>query len=89
MRTARILCVIVLVSASSLSLRAQSQQPGIERTDLQRHDLSLAGREVVQVRVDFAPSAECAAINDLKSGSASHAGHCSWWRAVLLEANCA
>jgi quercetin dioxygenase-like cupin family protein len=57
MRAARILFVIVLVIASSIALRAQSQQPGIERTDLQRHDLSLAGREVVQVRVDFAPGA--------------------------------
>ncbi len=57
MRAARIIFAIVLVIASSLALRAQSQQPGIERTDLQRHDLSLAGREVVQVRVDFAPGA--------------------------------
>ncbi len=30
-----------------------SQQPGSKRTDLQRHDLSAAGREVIQVRVDF------------------------------------
>ncbi len=35
----------------------QAQQPGITRTDLQRHDLSVPGREVVQVRVDFAPGA--------------------------------
>lgn len=27
--------------------------PGIRRVDLQRHDLSTAGREVVQVRVEF------------------------------------
>src|SRR3954465_14919203 len=32
---------------------AQAQQPGAKRTDLQRHDLSAPGREVVQVRVDF------------------------------------
>lgn len=32
-----------------------AQQPGIKRTDLQRHDLSTPGREVVQVRVDFEP----------------------------------
>lgn len=31
--------------------------PGISRTDLQRHDLSIAGREVIQVRVDFKPGA--------------------------------
>jgi quercetin dioxygenase-like cupin family protein len=34
---------------------ARAQQPGIKRTDLQRHDLSAPGREVVQVRVDIAP----------------------------------
>jgi quercetin dioxygenase-like cupin family protein len=31
--------------------------PGIARTDLQQHDLDIAGREVVQTRVDFAPGA--------------------------------
>jgi quercetin dioxygenase-like cupin family protein len=31
--------------------------PGIERTDLQRHDLSISGREVVQNRVDISPEA--------------------------------
>jgi quercetin dioxygenase-like cupin family protein len=33
----------------------QAQQAGSKRTDLQRHDLSAPGREVVQVRVDFDP----------------------------------
>jgi quercetin dioxygenase-like cupin family protein len=33
----------------------QAQQAGITRTNLERKDLSLPGREVVQVRVDFAP----------------------------------
>lgn len=32
-----------------------AQQTGSKRTDLQRHDLSAPGREVVQVRVDFDP----------------------------------
>jgi|SRR5438128_8945138 len=36
---------------------AVQQVSGIRRTDLQRHDLSVAGREVVQVRVDIAPGA--------------------------------
>ena len=37
---------------------AASPQPsGISRTDLLRNDLSTAGREVIQVRVDFAPGA--------------------------------
>lgn len=31
------------------------QQPGIKRTDLQRHDLGVPGREVVQARVELAP----------------------------------
>src|SRR3982751_4792214 len=30
-----------------------AQQPATKRTDLQQHDLSVPGREVVQVRVDF------------------------------------
>lgn len=30
---------------------------GIRRTELQRHDLSAEGREVVQVRIDFDPGA--------------------------------
>lgn len=32
-----------------------AQAPGIKRTDLQRHDLSTPGKEVIQVRVDIAP----------------------------------
>jgi quercetin dioxygenase-like cupin family protein len=34
---------------------ARAQQPGTRRTDLQRHDISAPGREVIQVRVDFDP----------------------------------
>jgi quercetin dioxygenase-like cupin family protein len=34
---------------------AWAQQGGVKRTDLQRHDLSVPGREAVQVRVDLAP----------------------------------
>src|SRR5438046_9078437 len=33
------------------------QAPGIWRTDLQRHDLSVPGREVIQNRVDIGPEA--------------------------------
>ena len=32
-----------------------AQQSGIKRTELQRHDLSTAGHEAIQVRVDFEP----------------------------------
>ena len=46
----------MLIVASAMALHvAQAQQAGTKRTDLQRHDLSAPGREVVQVRVDFDP----------------------------------
>jgi quercetin dioxygenase-like cupin family protein len=35
----------------------EQRVPGIERTDLQQHDLSIPGREVVQNRVDISPEA--------------------------------
>ena len=35
----------------------EQQASGIERTDLQQHDLSIPGREVVQNRVDISPQA--------------------------------
>jgi quercetin dioxygenase-like cupin family protein len=45
-----------LFAGNGLALHmAQAQQPGVKRTDLQQHDLSVPGREVVQVRVDIAP----------------------------------
>ncbi len=34
-----------------------AQPPGIGRTELQRHDLDVPGREAVQVRIDFDPGA--------------------------------
>ena len=56
MKTTRIMAIAVLIVGSGLALHAaQVQQPGIKRTDLQRHDLSAPGREVVQVRVELAP----------------------------------
>jgi len=64
MKTARIIALAVLMVASGLALHvALSQQQGIKRTDLQRHDLSVPGREVVQVRVDFAPGVVAPAHN--------------------------
>src|SRR5262249_29733327 len=55
-RTARIMAAATLILGSGSALHAASaQQPGTRRTDLQRHDLSAPGREVVQVRVDFDP----------------------------------
>jgi len=54
MKATRIMAAAVLIVGSSLALHA-AQAPEITRTDLQQHDLSVPGREVVQVRVDFAP----------------------------------
>ncbi|MGO1069139.1 cupin domain-containing protein [Lysobacter sp. CA199] len=45
-----------LIGLSVFASSGSAQPPsGITRTDLQRHDLSVPGREAVQVRVDFAP----------------------------------
>jgi quercetin dioxygenase-like cupin family protein len=56
MRTTLIMGVAMLIVASGLGPgAAQAQQAGTKRTDLQRHDLSAPGREVIQVRVDFDP----------------------------------
>ena len=56
MKAARNTAAAVLVIGIGLALSvAQAQQPGVNRTDLLRHDLSVPGREVIQVRVDFAP----------------------------------
>ena len=56
MKKTGILAAAVLIVGGGLALNvAQSQQPGVARTDLLRHDLSVPGREVIQVRVDFAP----------------------------------
>jgi quercetin dioxygenase-like cupin family protein len=46
---------MLLVGGSLAPEGAQTKPPGTKRTDLQRHDLSVPGREVIQVRVDFDP----------------------------------
>jgi quercetin dioxygenase-like cupin family protein len=52
------MAAVALIVGSGLAPQvAQAQQPGIRRTELQRHDLSAPGREMVQVRVDFDPGA--------------------------------
>jgi quercetin dioxygenase-like cupin family protein/pimeloyl-ACP methyl ester carboxylesterase len=43
----------VLVVGGAAVPKAQAPPAGIRRIDLQRHDLSIAGRELVQVRVEF------------------------------------
>ena len=50
------MAAMALIVASGLALQvAQAQPPGTKRTDLQQHDLSIPGREVVQARIDIAP----------------------------------
>jgi quercetin dioxygenase-like cupin family protein len=55
MKTTRMMTMAVLIFGSWALQAASAQQAGITRTDLLRHDLSVDGREVVQVRVDIAP----------------------------------
>ena len=56
MKATRIAAVSILTVASALALHlASAQQPGVKRTELQRHDLSTPGREMVQVRVEVDP----------------------------------
>ena len=46
----------MLIVAGAVALHVvQAQQAGAKRTELQRHDLSVPGREVMQVRVDLDP----------------------------------
>ncbi|MET0655800.1 MAG: hypothetical protein ABWY94_09560, partial [Pseudoxanthomonas sp.] len=47
---------LALLAGTGL-LAANAQQSGIGRHEALRHDLDVAGRELVQVRVDFAPGA--------------------------------
>ncbi|MFL5640154.1 MAG: cupin domain-containing protein [Gemmatimonadaceae bacterium] len=56
MNTTRMMVAAMLLAGSGLALRGTHAQPsGITRTDALRHDLSVPGREVIQVRVDFDP----------------------------------
>src|SRR5262245_22540557 len=55
MRTTRIMGAAMAIVGASVAAGAAQQQAGTKRTDLQRHDLSAPGREMIQVRVDFDP----------------------------------
>jgi quercetin dioxygenase-like cupin family protein len=46
---------IATLMLSVFAFTGFAQQSGVKRTDLQQHDLSIPGREMVQVRVDIAP----------------------------------
>src|SRR5215213_11277127 len=54
MNTARVMVAAALIVSLGAD-PAPAQWQGIKRTDLQRHDLSIPGREVFQVLVEFAP----------------------------------
>lgn len=58
MNTIRFLAMAVLSAAFATTPHAAPlQAAGIHRTDLQRQDVGIAGREVIQVRVDIASGA--------------------------------
>jgi len=53
-----VLALAAVIAASGLHGQTATPRPtGTTRTDLQRHDLGIAGHEVLQARVDFAPGA--------------------------------
>ena len=59
MKTTRTIALAALIVGTGVALHvARAQQPGIRRTDLQRHDLAAPGREVIQVRVELDPGVE-------------------------------
>ena len=56
MKATRVALVAVVIVASGLVVQvARAQQVGSKRIDLQRHDLSVEGREVVQAIVELDP----------------------------------
>ncbi len=57
MKPTDVLVLAALAAAGFVGLGAAQTPPGITRTPLMREDLSAAGRETVQVLVEFAPNA--------------------------------
>ena len=56
MTTRSIGVMVALLAGGTFALdAAPTQIRGVRRTDLQRHDLSVAGREVIQARVELDP----------------------------------
>ena len=57
MKTVLVVVVTALIAVSALAMHTVRAQPvGGKRTELQRHDLGVPGREVVQVRVEIGPT---------------------------------
>lgn len=56
MKFTRVMTIAMLIAGGGLAVHmGQAQQAGTKRTDLQRQDLSIPGREAIQVRVDIGP----------------------------------
>ena len=47
--------VVILLIGTAISSSAQTKPNGITRTELQRHDMSTSGTEMVQAHIDFEP----------------------------------
>jgi quercetin dioxygenase-like cupin family protein len=57
MKMTRMMAMVLLVGSCLTLQMTQAQQTGITRSDVVRHDLDIRGRELIQVRVDFAKDA--------------------------------
>jgi quercetin dioxygenase-like cupin family protein len=55
MKKIRVAAIAIFIAGAWAVQSVNAQQAGIKRTPLQQVDLSIAKREVVQVRVDFEP----------------------------------
>jgi quercetin dioxygenase-like cupin family protein len=56
MKTTQLVSAAILAAGAMLACQtSMAQLMGLQRTDLLKHDLSIAGRETIQTRVDFAP----------------------------------
>jgi len=53
MKTSHFYTAAALMAASALSFAQLNVMTGLTRTDVLRHDVSVEGREVIQVRVGF------------------------------------
>lgn len=51
----RTVVAVLLIGTCTYSVSAQTKNTGISRTELQRHDMSAPGSEVVQAHIDFEP----------------------------------
>ena len=57
MKTSRIIAIVALIATTVLAFHVgRAQQVGARRIDLQRHNLSVNGREVIQNIVELEPA---------------------------------